>query len=159
MKAILACDLNGGIGFNGKLPWGSIPGDLARFRSLTNKQAVIMGRGTYESSDMPVPLPNRKNFVVSSTLSVVKDGVTLLQTVEEAATIPDSWVIGGSVLFHSLLPYINTLELTYVKSEYVCDTWIDINQIRSEFEIIDATEWETHSFQTWKRKCNNTSIA
>jgi len=158
LKAILACDLNGGIGFNGRLPWGSIPGDLPRFKSLTHQKAVIMGRGTYESTDMPVPLPNRKNYVVSSTLDSVKDGVTLLNSVEQAATIPDAWVIGGSLLFNSLLAHIDTIELTYVKATHTCDTWINLDQIRSEFELVHNQEWDTHSFQTWKRKCNNTLI-
>lgn len=50
MKAIIivAADANGGIGYNGKLPW-NVPEDLQRFKEQTQNHAMIMGRKTHES--------------------------------------------------------------------------------------------------------------
>ena len=49
MKLIIACDPKGGIGYNGKLPWTNLQGDLPRFKALTSNQVVLMGRKTWES--------------------------------------------------------------------------------------------------------------
>ena len=60
---IVARSLGGSvIGCEGRLPW-KLKTDLARFRSLTSRHAVIMGRKTYDS--IGKPLPNRLNVVVS----------------------------------------------------------------------------------------------
>lgn len=60
------------IGANGKLPW-HIPKDMDFFRkitttteTLTYKNAVIMGRNTFEGMDRN-PLPGRINFVFTSS--------------------------------------------------------------------------------------------
>ena len=65
MKLIIACDPKGGIGFNGKLPWTNLQGDLLRFKELTTGKVILMGRNTWESLPKK-PLPNRINVVVSS---------------------------------------------------------------------------------------------
>ncbi len=49
MKLIIACDPNGGIGYENRLPWSNIQGDLPRFKRLTEGQTVIMGRNTWDS--------------------------------------------------------------------------------------------------------------
>lgn len=63
---VVARSLNFGIGLNGKLPW-HLPSDLKMFKKITcsgtNKNAVIMGRKTYDS--IGKPLPNRLNVIVS----------------------------------------------------------------------------------------------
>ena len=44
INAIFAVDYNGGMGFNGTLPWPHNPEDLANFKSTTEQQVVVMGR-------------------------------------------------------------------------------------------------------------------
>ena len=65
MKLIVACDPKGGIGYNNKLPWSNIQGDLPRFKNLTQGQIIVMGRNTWDSLPKK-PLPNRFNVVVTS---------------------------------------------------------------------------------------------
>ena len=67
MNAILACDIKGGIGYQNKLPWTNIQGDLVRFKNLTKDQVIVMGRNTWDSLPKK-PLPNRLNIVISNTL-------------------------------------------------------------------------------------------
>ena len=47
--AIVACDLNNGIGKNNSLPWKTLKADLNRFYNLTKDTVVAMGINTYES--------------------------------------------------------------------------------------------------------------
>jgi dihydrofolate reductase len=49
MKLIVACDPKGGIGYNNKLPWSKIEGDLPRFKELTTGKVILMGRNTWDS--------------------------------------------------------------------------------------------------------------
>lgn len=44
MKLIIACDPKGGIGYQNKLPWDKLQGDLPRFKELTTGKIVLMGR-------------------------------------------------------------------------------------------------------------------
>lgn len=60
---IAAVSSNGVIGLDGKIPW-HLPEDLARFKSLTTGEILVMGRRTYESIGRP--LPRRMTIVVSS---------------------------------------------------------------------------------------------
>ncbi len=57
---------NGAIGKDNQLLW-HITEDLRYFRKLTTGHTVIMGRKTWES--IGKPLPNRRNIVVSKSLS------------------------------------------------------------------------------------------
>ena len=63
-EIVIAMDEDGLIGIENKLPW-HIPEELEFFRLLTNRQAVIMGRKTYES--IGKPLKNRTNMVITTT--------------------------------------------------------------------------------------------
>ena len=67
MKAIIACDPNGGIGYKNKLPWINIQGDLPRFKKLTNGQVIVMGRNTWDSLQKK-PLTQRFNFIITTNL-------------------------------------------------------------------------------------------
>ena len=64
---IVACDPDGVIGKDGKLPW-RMPEDLKMFRERTLDHAIIMGRKTWESLPKK-PLDRRANIVISRTMS------------------------------------------------------------------------------------------
>ena len=69
---IAAVDDNGGIGKDGKLPWGRLKDDINWFRKVTvgnGNNAVIMGRKTWDSLPKQFrPLPERYNIVLSRNL-------------------------------------------------------------------------------------------
>ena len=75
-EIVIAMDEDGLIGIENKLPW-HIPEELEFFRLLTNRQAVIMGRKTYES--IGKPLKNRTNMVITNKTS----GALRLKVIEE----------------------------------------------------------------------------
>ena len=153
MKAILACDSQGGIGKDNKLPWARLEGDLPRFKELTENQIVIMGRNTWESiPEKYRPLPNRINIVVSRQQLDLPKGVGLINDINMIDASPVVWCIGGAELFKSLLPKITEIHLSQTWEKYDCDTFIDIDQIEKDFEVQNQIIHEGHTYLVMKRK-------
>jgi len=152
MKAIIACDDKGGIGLNGSMPWSRLNGDLARFKALTSNSAVIMGKGTWDATDMPSPLPNRLNVVVSKSKLVVPANTLHITSIDYLdAFNRDSWIIGGARLLESTMHLITHIHLTRVPGDYKCDTVIDLNIIETEFSCIKVEKYSDHTYEMWVR--------
>ena len=150
MKAILACDEEGGIGLNGAMPWPHLASDLARFKKLTIGGTVIMGRGAWESNGMPKPLPNRTNVVVSKKeLPSLPVGVQQVMHTGSIQSWPDAWIIGGAGLFNSVLDQIDKVYLTRVPGIYRCDTKIDLLQLEDNFTLLSEEVSIGHLLQIW----------
>ena len=147
MKLIIACDPKGGIGFNGRLPWSKIEGDLPRFKELTTGKIILMGRNTFESLPKK-PLPNRTNWV-KTTRPI--DGVT---NPDDDAIVNERevWLIGGAKMISSYWEYIDEVHLSKTFSEYTCDTFIDLVKLESEFMCWFKEDHTDHSYEIWKRK-------
>ena len=150
MKLIVACDPKGGIGYNNKLPWTNIQGDLPRFKELTTGKVVVMGRNTWESLPKK-PLPNRINVVVSSTDI---PGITTLTGLpdEDNMDLRDVYLIGGAKLINSSWHLIDEVYLTRTFSEYTCDTFIDLVKLEREFMCWFKESHTDHTYEIWKRK-------
>lgn len=66
---------------------------------------VLMGRRTWES--LPArfrPLPGRRNVVLTRNPHYEADGAEVITSLDEALSLPDLWVIGGSEIYHLALP-------------------------------------------------------
>ena len=150
MKLIVACDPKGGIGYQNKLPWSKIEGDLPRFKELTTNKVVVMGRNTWDSLPKK-PLPNRINVVVSS-----KDiqGITTLRCLpeEDNMDLSDVWLIGGARLINSSWHLVDEVHLTKTFTEYTCDTFIDIVKLEREFKCVSSERCSDHTYEIWRRK-------
>lgn len=135
------------------IPWRT-PEDLRHFRDLTLGSTILMGRGTYETLERP--LPGRRNVVASRSLTAVRDGFELVPDAEaflqEAAeTI---WVIGGATLFETTLQYCDELYLTHVRGDYRCDRFFP--PYADEFVLKEQSDWQvsgdiTFRFAVYKR--------
>lgn len=150
MKLIVACDPNGGIGYNNKLPWTNLQGDLPRFKELTTGKVILMGRNTWESLPKR-PLPNRINVVVSSKDI---DGITTFTGLPDRDNMDlnDVWLIGGARLINSSWHLIEEVHLSRTFTEYTCDTFIDLVKLQNEFMCWFKEELTDHSYEIWKRK-------
>jgi dihydrofolate reductase len=150
MKLIVACDPKGGIGYNNKLPWSNIQGDLPRFKELTTGKNVVMGKRTWES--LPVkPLPNRHNYVMSKVAipgAVTMGDIKLLPNTAGN----DAWVIGGGTVIQQCWNMIDEIHLTKTFAEYTCDTFINLLQLENEFTCWLSEQHSDHVYQIWKRK-------
>lgn len=137
ISAIVAVDNNWGIGFNGNL-LEHIPEDLKYFKELTSGHCVMMGRKTWDSLPKK-PLPNRKNYIISSSQPAIlgdniirfqmDDAITFLNYVWE-----DVFIIGGGVIYKELLPYCDRV--------YVTKIFKDHDQVDTYFTDLDKSdEW------------------
>jgi len=152
MKAILACEKNGGIGHRGTMPWPKQSKDLARFKELTLNSTIIMGRGTWEATGMPKPLPNRTNVVVSTRELDLPIDVVQIKDLAGADLSTVDWCIGGAQLVGSLWNQIDELHLTHLFAEYDCDTTIDLASVEEEFYCTRSQLNLTHTYEVWKRR-------
>ena len=153
MKLILACDPNGGIGYQNKLPWTNIRGDLPRFKRLTDGQNVIMGRNTWDSLPKK-PLPGRLNFVVSSS-ELEAEHHNVIRVPDMKFIQPNDvefWIIGGAKLVETSWKNIDEIHLTKVYDHYACDTFIDLLYIESNFIRTYSEIFPDHAYEIWKRK-------
>lgn len=164
IKAIMACDSQGGVGNNGNLPWPHNKKDLMHFKKLTAGHTVVMGSGTWNSG-MPKPLPNRRNMVATRNPNFEAPGAELLlgdisqglTTLAQSSTV---YIIGGAILLHELIDEIAILHLTRITGKYDCDTFLDLELIQSKFELIDRVEVDNMTtFETYfARKLHDLSI-
>ena len=132
---IVAASLNNnGIGINNTLPW-KLSQDLKHFKDITTgngnmKNAVIMGRKTYES--IGKPLPNRINIIISNTLPASElPNVIIVSSIENAleyvtlqTEIENVFIIGGATVYNDA---ILRKECTKIFITYIDDIGIDNN--------------------------------
>lgn len=153
MRLILACDPDGGIGYQNRLPWTNIRGDLPRFKRLTDGQTVIMGRNTWDSLPKK-PLPGRVNIVVSSR-PLEAEHHNVIRSPGLHFNRPDDvpfWLIGGANLIEQYWKEIDEIHLTKVYDHYTCDTFVDLLYIHSNFVQTFNEVFSDHEYQIWKRK-------
>ena len=145
MKAILACDDSWGIGRNGSLPWPKFSDDLRFFKQTTHGKIVVMGRGTWDSHDMPSPLPGRRNIVITNRKIDGVESYTLDDFKERILpNLPeeDMFLIGGAGLLGSLIDDIDGIYLSRIKGKYKCDTFLPKELIESKFTL----KWANATF-------------
>ena len=149
---VVALSKNNVIGIDNDLPW-NLKSDLAHFKEYTSNKIIIMGRKTFESIGRP--LPNRINYVVSTTIKNI-DGVKIFSSTKEA--IDEAYkecaciqkdeivIIGGGYLFRETLIDINKLILTRVDCEIDGDIY---------YPEIDLSSWKLISTQSFTKDINN----
>lgn len=153
--AIAAVAQNWGIGLNNQLLF-HLPEDMRQFKALTTGNTVIMGRKTLEALPGGKPLPNRRNIVMSRTVSDSTDGVLLAHSIAELLPLltETNYVIGGGEIYSLLLPYCSEAILTLVESNPKADTFfpdLDLfpNWILTEQSPPYLHQGLTHHFSRW----------
>lgn len=137
ISIIVAEGLDRAIGRDNDLLW-RLSGDLKRFKATTMGHTILMGRNTYASLPKGA-LPGRRNVVVSTQISTLPDA-DVFASVEEAldnirqAGETELFVIGGAMLYRTMLPYTDRLYLTTVEA-YFPDA-------DAHFPEIDFSEWK-----------------
>jgi dihydrofolate reductase len=151
MKLIIACDVNGGIGYKNKLPWDTIKGDLTRFKELTSNGVVVMGRNTWESLPKK-PLPNRLNFVVTSKQLELPLGAINIPNLDHFTFFKNAWLIGGAQLVNSNWNLIDEVYLTTTYQKYTCDVYINLVKLEKEFYNVSIEKNQDHTFEIWRKR-------
>ena len=165
MKAIVAVDKNWGIGKNNDLLF-SIPEDMKFFRQTTLGKVVVMGSNTLKSFPNGNPLKNRTNVVLSKR--VKRDDCIVVTSLEELfikiKEFDDSevFVIGGAMLYKTLLPYCDEVLVTKVDATADADVFFEnldklpnwslfseSDSLISNGKTIKFTVYKNHSVQTF----------
>ena len=169
LSLISAVAKNGVIGVANTLLW-DLPADMKHFRTTTSGHTVIMGRKTYESIGRP--LPNRKNIVITRDASYMKDGIDVVNSLEEAIRLVtlehgkgfeenqdevEAFVIGGGEIYKQAIDKAQKLYITEVHQDFEGDTLFpEIDKaIWKEVSREDHTEDDTnkipYSFVEYKK--------
>lgn len=159
IRAILACDENGGIGLNGTMPWNTNHRDMQWFKDQTTGHVVVMGSKTWSAPGMPKPLPRRYNVVVTSKqdeypganeyISGDDIGSSLTKLAQEKQGLM-TWVIGGANLINQCWHVIDEFYITRISGNYNCDTSIDLSLLDDLF-LISEDVYDDATFQVYKR--------
>lgn len=169
LTLIAALAENGGIGYEKNLPWPKkLAVDMTFFRFITSetgwnfdsvddivftnndtcmnsKNAVIMGRKTFESvSSLGIPpFKNRINIILSSSkleypdIHSFKDLDDALDFVTDSNHIKHCFVVGGGQIYnHTIIhPCCRYVIITQIFSHpnFPIDTWFPIDTLKSHF--------------------------
>jgi dihydrofolate reductase/thymidylate synthase len=161
------CKKNRGIGWKNTLPWtktNSGKEDMKYFTKVTSfskKNAVIMGRNTWESIPKKYrPLSGRHNFVVSrskgSDIGKYVQGAWFFKSLDrtldsiynnklEKLDIDNAFVIGGQQLYEEAIQRkdCEKIFLTEIEKTYKCDTFFPT--LPPEFKVTKETFGKTSS--------------
>lgn len=166
MKAIVAVDLNWGIGFEGNL-LQRIPEDMKFFKQMTLGKVVIMGRETFESLPGKEPLKDRINIVLSKDEKFSNQNVTICRSINELFqelkkyNSDDVFVIGGESVYNQLLPYCTEAYVTKINNSYIADTYFCNLDNEEAWEKVSAGEFLTYKdiqFKLTKYTNKNLSV-
>ena len=121
MIAILHADKEWGIGKRNDLMF-SLPQDMKFFRETTKNKIVVCGYNTLLSFPGSKPLKNRSticlcpNEIDREDCYCIHDFNELVKLLQELSKTQDVFVIGGAMLYKSLLPYYDEVLVTKVKA-------------------------------------------
>ncbi|MCI4676327.1 dihydrofolate reductase [Candidatus Mycolicibacterium alkanivorans] len=142
---IWAQSTSGVIGRDGGIPW-HLPEDLARFKDVTMGHTVVMGRRTWESLPAKVrPLPGRRNVVLTRQPDYMAHGATVVGDLDAAPTDDDTWVIGGSEIYHLALPSATRCEVTEVETDLRLEDDDALAPMLDESWVGTSGDWQTSS--------------
>ena len=119
VRAILACDEDGGVSKDGTIPWPKNTKDLAWFKKNTIDSTVVMGSKTWKDPLMPWPLPRRKNVLATSR----KEGFPgadayikgdLCEEIKKLSKKDNVWIIGGINIIEQTIEIVEEFYLSLI---------------------------------------------
>ena len=126
LSIVVAKAKNNIIGKDNKLVW-NLPEDMKHFKELTDGHTIIMGRKTFESIGRV--LPNRKHIIFSQNpdLKINNENVQVVHSLLEIQELieekDEAFVIGGSMIYNFLMPYVKKMYITEINEEFDGDTF------------------------------------
>jgi dihydrofolate reductase/thymidylate synthase len=133
---IVACCKNGGIGFNGFLPW-KIPEEMKIFKEKIKDSILIVGRKTFEK----IPKLNNEVIIVS------KNNMSFEKALEkaryESKEIKKIFVIGGGEIYKEAFkhPLLDKIHISILESEFICDTFINFK--KEDWVMLSSEKYNT----------------
>ena len=162
MRAILHADKNWGIGKSNGLMF-KIPADMKFFKQTTTGNVVVMGSNTLKSFPGGNPLKDRINIVLYPG-GEKREDCTVVGSLDELFSEikkydPEKvFVIGGAMMYKTLLPYCSEVLVTKVDAVGDADAFFENLDENKNFELVYESEpQETNGyyvkFTTYKNNC------
>jgi dihydrofolate reductase len=129
------------IGKDGKLPW-HYSSDLKFFKQTTIKNAIVMGRKTFDS--IGKALPHRLNIVLSRSSQIVENNVFPAKSKDEVLSLNkylscDLFIIGGASIYSEFADVIEKWIVTEIPQTVEnADAFMPPNFL-DNFEIVETT--------------------
>ena len=149
MNLLAATDRNWAIGNKGKL-LVKIPNDQRFFQEMTKGKVIVLGRKTLSEFPNGLPLVGRTNVILSRNTGfqaknaiIVHSEEELFQTLSGYHT-DDIYVVGGSSIYHMLLPYCKVAHITKIDYAYQADTYFPNLDELENWEITADSEEQTY---------------
>lgn len=139
MKAILHADREWGIGKANGLMF-AIPADMKFFRETTTGNVVVMGSNTLKSFPGGRPLKNRTNIVLWPD-GEKRDDCLIVDSLDELFTEIKKYdsdkvfVIGGAMMYKTLLPYCSEVLVTKVDAVGGADAYFENLDKNPDFSL------------------------
>ena len=121
MRAIVVVDRHWGIGKGNDLLF-RLPADMKHFKEATLGKVVVMGSNTLRSFPGGRPLQGRRNIVLWPDGPQREDCAVVRSLGELFASVApysadDVFVVGGAMLYRTLLPYCSEAIVTKVDAD------------------------------------------
>ena len=149
ISAIVAVDAVWGIGRDNGMLF-SIPEDMKYFREKTLEGTLIVGRKTLESFPGGMPLPKRRNIVLSRSLSA-GEGIEVCETMEEIFRLIGEererpvFCVGGAMVYEAFLPYCKRAYVTKMYQDFHGEKFFPDLDRMENWKVI----WESEK-KSWK---------
>ncbi len=146
MRAILHADKNWGIGKNNALMF-KIPADMKFFKNTTTGNVVVMGSNTLKSFPQGKPLKDRINIVLYPE-GEYRDDCTIVKSLDELfaeiSKYPSDkvFVVGGMMMYKTLLPYCDEVLVTKVDAVGNADAFFENLDENKNFKLVYESEPE-----------------
>lgn len=152
MRAILHADKEWGIGKKNGLMF-SIPADMKFFRETTTGNVVVMGSNTLKSFPGGKPLKSRTNIVLYPD-GEDRDDCKIVKSLEELFAEIEKYepekvfVIGGAMMYKTLLPYCTEVLVTKVDAVGGADAYFENLDENPNFTLVYKSETvETNGYK------------
>ncbi|MDE6442444.1 MAG: dihydrofolate reductase [Clostridia bacterium] len=163
MKAILHADKEWGIGKSNGLMF-KIPADMKFFRETTTGNVVVMGSNTLKSFPGGNPLKNRTNIVLYPN-GQMRDDCIIVGSLDELFSeikkydTDKVYVIGGAMMYKTLLPYCSEVLVTKVDAVGDADVYFENLDKNPVFKLVyESEEVETNGYQIKFTRYKNTAV-
>lgn len=143
IKAIVAVDERWGIGKSNDLLF-HLPEDMKFFRSATLGKIVVMGSNTLRSFPGGKPLSGRRNIVLYPG-GEKRDDCEIIDSLDELKALLDDlcdeeiFVIGGAMLYRTLLPYCSEALVTKVDADGDAEVFFENLDEKSEWRCVEVS--------------------
>lgn len=168
--AICCTDLHWGIGKNNGLLF-RLKGDMELFKQTTINSIVVMGENTLLSFPKQKPLPHRVNIVLCpegheyEDCICIHDFEQLVKVVKILSTEFNVFIVGGGMMYKSMLPYCDRVIVNKVEAvddeATVFFPNLDLDarfEVKKRFDIVEDSGYKTKLYIYQKRQNRNNIV-